>query len=814
MTPKKPADSPFSLEIDPLFPLSRKFQMLAQANRTRTEAHVPGGQAAMTIFHRLNLPALSGALSVACALTITAAPNVTSLKDYLGPKFNATQLKPASSATAASPSNKDAATLARWNQIAIDASGLDHTPVPAGNPRIFGEQLGPARASRAIAIVHIAMFDSVNGVIGSYKTFTNITPAKNASISAAIAQAACETLSALFPSQKANFDKALATDLNQVADGSAKTDGIELGHRAAAAILLLRANDGSAHAEPKMATEFLTSNDAGKWRQDPISQAPIALGAHWYQVTPFVLQSATQFRIPPPPALTSPEYAAAYNEVKLLGGDGITTPTIRTADQTEMGIFWAYDGTPSLCAPPRLYNQITMQIAEQKGTANNPLELARLLALVNVSMADAGIAIWESKFFYQLWRPITGIRESDAGTGPSGAGDGNAATVGDPTFRPLGAPASNLTGPNFTPPFPAYPSGHAGFGGALFQTLRNYYHSDAIPFTFTSDELNGITIDNAGLVRDLRPRTFNSFSQAEEENGQSRIYLGIHWSFDKTQGIAQGRKVADYVYANAFTGKQSGLLNVSTRMRVQTAERVLIGGLIITGAEPKKVAMRALGPSLAGSGLNGLLNDPVLELHASDGSIITTNDDWKSDPGATELTANGIAPGNDKEAATVRTLAPGAYTAIARGKSNTTGIALIEMYDLSADSNSLLGNISTRGFVDLGDNVLIGGFIVGSGSSGRVAVRALGPSLSNAGISNALGDPVLELHDSNGAIIRANDNWITDPGATQLLAAGLSPGNASEAAILTPLAPGAYTAVVRGKGSNTGVALVEAYNLP
>jgi hypothetical protein len=174
------------------------------------------------------------------------------------------------------------------------------------------------------------------------------------------------------------------------------------------------------------------------------------------------------------------------------------------------------------------------------------------LALVNVAMADAGTAIWESKYFYNYWRPVTGIREADEGTGPTGAGDGNPATIGNPIFSPLGAPASNLTGPNFTPPFPAYPSGHAGFGGALFQTLRNFFGTDHIPFTFVSDEFNGTTVDNQGNVRPLLPRSFASLSQAEEENGQSRIYLGIHWVFDKTEGITQGRRVADYVFKNAF----------------------------------------------------------------------------------------------------------------------------------------------------------------------------------------------------------------------------------------------------------------------
>jgi hypothetical protein len=277
----------------------------------------------------------------------------------------------------------------------------------------------------------------------------------------------------------------------------------------------------------------------------------LALGWHWGEVTPFVLDNLVAFRAPPPPSMASRRYTAAFDEVKRVGGDGVVTPTMRTPEQTEIGTYWAYDGTPSLCAPPRLYNQITVQIAESRGTT--AIDLARLLALVNVAMADAATAIWESKFHYEFWRPVTGIRESDPGTGPTGAGDGNRATLGDPTFSPLGAPASNLTGPNFTPPFPAYPSGHAGFGGALFQTLRNFYGTDRIAFTFVSDELNGVTLNHNGNVRPLIPRRFSSLSEAEEENGQSRIYLGIHWEFDKTEGIAQGRRVADHVFRNAFT---------------------------------------------------------------------------------------------------------------------------------------------------------------------------------------------------------------------------------------------------------------------
>ena len=312
----------------------------------------------------------------------------------------------------------------------------------------------------------------------------------------------------------------------------------------------MRQGDGSEIPEPHVGVDWITSDQPGHWRQDPISLIPLALGAHWGEVRPFVLQSTHQFRIPPMLDMASDEYTAAYNEVKNVGGDGIVTPTQRTPEQTFIGVFWGYDGTPSLCAPPRFYNQITVQIADR--TRLQPLQLARLLALVNVAMADAGTSAWESKYHYDFWRPITGIRESDPGTGPTGLGDGNPNTIGDTTFTPLGAPASNLNGPNFTPPFPACASGHATFGGAIFQTFRRFYGTDHIGFTIVSDEFNGVTRDNQGNVRPYMPRHFSRFSQAEEENGQSRIYLGIHWSFDKTEGIAQGRQVANYVFDHAF----------------------------------------------------------------------------------------------------------------------------------------------------------------------------------------------------------------------------------------------------------------------
>ncbi len=435
------------------------------------------------------------------------------------------------------------AAVRRWNQHAIDATGADH----AGSP----SQPGPGRASRAMAIVHIAMFESLLAIDGGFQSYLGILSAQpGTSRVAALARAGHDTLVALFPAQAANLDAKLATDLSRVVSGSAKTNGVVLGAAAAAATLAARAKDGSAHAEPRVDLQFICSLLPGFWRQDPISRHPLALGAYWSRVTPFVLTSAAQFRVLPPPALIADQYTAAYNEVKLLGGDGITTRTSRSAEQTFLGIYWAYDGMPSLCAPPRLYNQVVGLIGSQRNL--DAMSMARLFALLNLALADAGIACWESKYFYQLWRPLAGIREADPGTGPTGRGDGNPYTIGDLTWTPLGAPASNTLGPNFTPPFPAYPSGHATFGGATFQVLRRFFGTDNIAFTFVSDEWNGVTRDNQGILRPLRPRSFPNLSTPEEENGQSRIYLGIHWSYDKTSGIAQGRTVGDWVFDHVY----------------------------------------------------------------------------------------------------------------------------------------------------------------------------------------------------------------------------------------------------------------------
>jgi len=251
--------------------------------------------------------------------------------------------------------------------------------------------------------------------------------------------------------------------------------------------------------------------------------------------------------------------------------------------------------------------------------------------------------------------------------------------------------------------------------------------------------------------------------------------------------------------------------NIATRLRVETGDNVLIGGFIVTGTESKKVIVRAIGPSLP---LAGALADPVLELRNSSGGLILSNDNWRDDPvQESEIIATGIPPGNELESAIVATLPANnsAYTAVMRGVNNGTGIGVVEAYDLDRTVDSKLGNISTRGLVETGDNVLIGGLIVLGQSPLRVIVRALGPSLP---VSGALADPTLELRDGDGGLVISNDNWRDDPlQESEINATGIPPSNDLESAIVQNLAPGAYTAIVRGVNNTSGVAVVEAYGL-
>jgi hypothetical protein len=421
--------------------------------------------------------------------------------------------------------------ILHWNAVALDAVkndyALGHTP----------DQGGPTRDSRALAIVHAAMFDAVNSIDGRFTPYLTVAPdAKGAALDAAVAQAAHDTLAQLYPSQKASFDAALADTLAGAPDGRAEDRGVAVGRYVAGQILAARADDGS-----DAPSDYHPIGKPGHHQPDPLHPGQGFLTPAWGQVTTFAVPGAAQFLSPPPPALGSVEYAAAFAEVAALGGDGVITPTLRTAEQTQIGLFWGYDGSPGLGTPPRLYNQITRVVAQQEH--NNVFDNARLFALVNLAMADGGICCWDTKYVYDFWRPVIAIRAANT--------DGNPLTGRVKDWTPLGAPRDNdMGGTNFTPPFPSYTSGHATFGAALFRTLADFYGRDDITFSFTSDEFNGVTRDQSGHVRPVVTRTFHSFSAAAEENGQSRIYLGIHWRFDKVEGIKAGSAIADYVFAN------------------------------------------------------------------------------------------------------------------------------------------------------------------------------------------------------------------------------------------------------------------------
>ncbi len=277
---------------------------------------------------------------------------------------------------------------------------------------------------------------------------------------------------------------------------------------------------------------------------------------------------------------------------------------------------------------------------------------------------------------------------------------------------------------------------------------------------------------------------------------------------------AQVNSLSPFVVALAPNPTSTFPLNIATRMEVKSGNQVLIGGFIVTGTQSKKVLLRAIGPSLAGASINGALANPVLELHAQNGNLIRSNDNWMTNQKAA-IEATGVAPTNKLESAIVATLDPGSYTAIVKGKGNGTGIGLVEIYDLDQTVDSQLANISTRGFVDTGDNVLIGGFILGGGvGNTHIYVRALGPSLGQAGLSGALASPTLELRNANGTLVRQNDNWKEGGQRTVIEATGIPPTKPKESALVETLAPGNYTAIVAGQNKGTGVGLVEVYRLP
>ncbi len=427
-----------------------------------------------------------------------------------------------------------------WNAIAIEVNRVSYSG------GVVNDQGGPTRSSRALAIVHVAMFDAWNSIHKTYDPYLVQAPnTSRASDVAAVSQAAHDTLVAMYPHQQAFIDAKLTQALALVPNGRSETRGINVGKFVAQKILVARTNDGS-----EVVGQYIPDGQIGHHDVDPLNPNQGFLTPAWGSVTPFAIPSTDAIPTPTVPSLGSVEYAQAYSQVKELGEE---TSTERTTDQTEIGIYWGYDVARGLGDPPRLYNQIARVVAQQEG--NTVAENARMFALINIAMADSGIQAWGVKYREDFWRPIIAIRQGDA--------DGNANTVGDVNWSPLGAPRSNplpTEDVNFTPPFPAYTSGHATFGGAVFKTMQNFYQTDdisfSIPFDFVSDEFNGLTTDIHDLIPDLvlnavrneLPRHYDSFSQAAAENAASRIFLGIHWRFDAVQGVSAGNRIADYTF--------------------------------------------------------------------------------------------------------------------------------------------------------------------------------------------------------------------------------------------------------------------------
>jgi hypothetical protein len=378
-----------------------------------------------------------------------------------------------------------------WNTIALQSIQRDATDPPV--------------ATRILAIQSLAVYDTLAAIEGTPAFIVQRSVSGPVSADAAVAEAAYRVLYQLYPAQRSLLDAALAASLAGIADGAAKDNGVALGRSIADAVLASRANDGYLSYTTEDGSTVL-----GKWRPT----GPMYLVAdnpQWGGVTPFVLTAGDEFRAPPPPSLDSAEYASAINEVQSLGS---ATSATRTADQTQQALFWA-DGGGSY-TPPGHWNQIATTVAQAQG--NSLSANARLFAQLNVALADAAIACWDTKYTYDAWRPETAIQLADQ--------DGNAATTVDANWRPL----------LLTPPHPTYVSGHSTFSAAAAGILAATF-GDNTAFSTTSATLPGVT------------RSFTSFSQAADEAGLSRIYGGIHTSLDNEAGKAIGAKVADAVLA-------------------------------------------------------------------------------------------------------------------------------------------------------------------------------------------------------------------------------------------------------------------------
>jgi hypothetical protein len=382
--------------------------------------------------------------------------------------------------------------VVNWNEVTLDVIRATPTPPPV--------------ASRAMAIVHTAIYDAVNSICNENQIYHSRVPAHpKANLEAAVAGAAERTLKALFPTQTAVIQSALDSALAAIPDNLREIQGLEVGRAVADLILASRASDGW-----DATSSYVPGSDPGDWRPTAPAFANPLL-PHWGGVTTFGVVDGTQFGPEPTPALISAEYAAALHEVKYLGS---ATSSTRTADQTDIAKIWA--GGPGTATPPGQWNMIAQDISGSKGFTLQ--QSARMFAMLNMAMADAAITCWEAKYHFDFWRPISAIQLADT--------DGNSATTADATWAPL------LT----TPPFPAYTSGHSTFSGSGSTVLAKLLGTHDVTFTLKSE------------VPAVADRTYTSLWDAAEEAGMSRIYGGIHFQFDNSEGLRSGRAIGEYVF--------------------------------------------------------------------------------------------------------------------------------------------------------------------------------------------------------------------------------------------------------------------------
>jgi hypothetical protein len=395
-----------------------------------------------------------------------------------------------------------------WNLVAIEVTSA------AGQNAII--------ASRAMAMMHVAIHDALNAIKRRSDPYVyDARSRRGASPDAAVAAAARDVLVPVLGQLQAPFSQACidagvasvesdyAAALDAIPDGRRKERGLAVGHAAAATVLRLRSDDGSDTTLLDFA--FPQGTAPGEWIFTP--DRPFAFAPGWRHVTPFVLDDATQFRPGPPYALNTPQYAADLNEVKALGGDGITTPSARTPEQTEIALFW-------LESSPLQWNRIARTLSASRRL--DPWQSARLFGLLNMAMADGYIGSFDTKYHYRYWRPVSAIRAADS--------DGNPNTTADPTWTPL------VT----TPPIPDYDSAHAVEGGAASAVLHRFFGTDRIAFRTCSLTLpTGSTCDDAAPVS----RSYATFTAAAKENGVSRILNGFHFRNAVREGIHHGRRI-------------------------------------------------------------------------------------------------------------------------------------------------------------------------------------------------------------------------------------------------------------------------------